>query len=222
MLWQTDEISARRPRIVDEIRHGLWFFEQSLWDAVPELARSLRRELPGAPVPLRFGTWVGGDMDGNPHVGADTIEDALERARTLARELFRAEIRRLGEAWGMATTVIGEVPELDDDDAPEPYRAALVEIWGRLADDRYADGDALLLDLRELETALRAHRGDRIADGALADVVVRAEVFGLHLAALDVRVHAREVREGQQAGASGARRGGARAAAARSRARSVA
>ena len=197
MLWQTDEISVRRPRVVDEIRHGLWFFEQSLWDAVPELARSLHRLLPGAPVPLRFGTWIGGDMDGNPYAGADTIEDALERARTLARDLFRSEIRRLGEAWGMASTVIGDVPELPED-APEPYRAALVRIWGTLADDGYADGEALLGDLSQLEHALREHRGGRIADGTLADVIVRAQVFGLHLAALDLRVHAREVREGSE------------------------
>jgi len=218
VLWQTDEISARRPRVVDEIRHGLWFFETSLWDAVPELARSLRRSLPDARVPLRFGSWIGGDMDGNPNAGADTVEDALERARTLARELFRAEIRRLGEGWGMATTVIGDVPELSAGDAAEPYRAALVEIWGRLADDRYADGDALLGDLRRLDAALRAHRGDRIADGALADVVTRAEVFGLHFASLDLRVHAREVREGAErvraalvAAARSQRRHGARA-----------
>ena len=195
VLWQTGEISARRPRVVDEIRHGLWFFEQSLWDAVPELGRSLRRELPAAPVPLRFGSWIGGDMDGNPNAGADTIEDALERARALARDLFRGEIRRLGEAWGMASTVVGTLPELDAD-AHEPYRAALVRIWGALADDAYADGAALLEDLRLLDRVLREHRATRIADGALADVVVRAQVFGLHLATLDLRVHASEVRAG--------------------------
>src|SRR5262249_41817952 len=119
---------------------------------------------------------------------------ALERARTLARDLFRVEIRNLGEAWGMASTVIGPVPELDDE-GPEPYRSALVRIWGTLADDGYADGSALVADLQELEHALRAHRGGRVADGALGDLVVRAQVFGLHLAALDLRVHAREVRE---------------------------
>src|SRR5262249_35203552 len=179
VLWQSDEISARRPRVVDEIRHGLWFFEQGLWDAVPELARTIRRELPDADVPLRFGSWIGGDMDGNPNAGADTIEDALERARTLARHLFRVEIRNLGGAWGMASTVIGPVPELDDE-GPEPYRSALVRIWGTLADDGYADGSALVADLQELEHALRAHRGGRVADGALGDLVVRAQVFGLH------------------------------------------
>jgi len=194
VLWQTDEISARRPRVVDEIRHGLWFFEQSFWDAVPELARAIRRGLPGAGVPLHFGSWIGGDMDGNPNAGADTIEDALERARTLARDLFRVEIRRLGEAWGMASTLIGDVPELEDG-GPEPYRTALARIWGTLADDGYSDGAALLADLRALQQALRGHRGARVADGALGDVIVRAEVFGLHLASLDLRVHAREVRE---------------------------
>ena len=193
ILWQTDEVSVRRPRVVDEIRHGLWFFETSLWDAVPELARRLRRDVPGAVVPLRFGSWIGGDMDGNPNAGAKTIDEALERARLLARELYQREIRRLGEAWGMAADLIGPTPELPAD-SPEPYRAELVRIWGRLADDGYADGAALLADLRLLDVALRAHRGDRIADGALADVIVRAEVFGLHLAALDVRVHAGEVR----------------------------
>ncbi len=193
VLWQTDEISARRPRVVDEIRHGLWFFEESLWDAVPELARSLRRELPEAAIPLRFGTWIGGDMDGNPSAGAETIEDALERARTLARDLFRGEIRKLGEAWGMASTVVGVVPELPGD-SPEPYRTELVRIWGGLADDAYADGAALLHDLHILQRVLRDHRGGRIADGVLADVVVRAEVFGLHLASMDLRVHASEVR----------------------------
>ncbi len=195
VLWQTDEISARRPRVVDEIRHGLWFFEQSLWDAVPELGRSLRRELPATPVPLRFGSWIGGDMDGNPNAGADTIEDALERARALARDLFRGEIRRLGEVWGMASTVVGTLPELDAG-AHEPYRAALVRIWGALADDAYADGAALLEDLLLLDRVLREHQATRIADGALADVVVRAQVFGLHLATLDLRVHASEVRAG--------------------------
>jgi phosphoenolpyruvate carboxylase len=192
ILWQTDEVRSRRPRVVDEIRQGLWFVEQSLWDAVPRLARALGGRLPDAVAALRFGTWIGGDLDGNPNAGADTIEDALERARQLASELYRAELRRLGAAWGMSTTVLGEVPELGGED--EPFRARLVEIWGRLADDGYADGEALLADLDRLDVALRAHRGARVADGALADVRARVRVFGLHLAKLDVRVHASAVR----------------------------
>ena len=197
ILWQTDEVSVRRPRVVDEIRHALWFFEQSFWDAVPELARSLRRLVPEAPLPLRFGTWVGGDMDGNPAAGAETIADALERSRALALELYRAEIRKLGVAWGMSTTIVGDVPELAGS-ADEPFRGELVRIWGLLADDAYEDAGAFTADLDGLDRALRAHGGARIADGSLADLRVRAEVFGLHLATLDLRLHASEVREGSE------------------------
>ncbi len=122
LLWQTDEVRSKRPRVVDEIRQGLWFFEQSFWNAVPDLERALAERLQGAGEALRFGSWIGGDLDGNPNVGPETIEDALERARRLARELYRAELTSLGAAWGMSTTVIGDVPERSGDD--EPFRAA--------------------------------------------------------------------------------------------------
>jgi phosphoenolpyruvate carboxylase len=192
LLWQTDEIRSKRPRVVDEIRQGLWFFEQSFWNAIPDLERALGRRLEGAGEALRFGSWIGGDLDGNPNVGPETIEDALERARQLARELYRTELRALGAAWGMSTTVIGQVPELSGKD--EPFRAVLVEIWERLGADAYADGDALLADLDDLDALLRAHRGERVADGRLADLRARARTFGLHLAKLDVRVHASAIR----------------------------
>jgi len=192
LLWQTDEIRSKRPRVVDEIRQGLWFFEQSFWNAIPDLERALGTRLQGAEAALRFGSWIGGDLDGNPNVGPETIEDALERARQLARELYRAELRTLGAAWGMSTTVIGRVPERDADD--EPFRAMLVEIWERLGADKYADGNELLADLDDLDALLRAHRGERVANGRLADLRARARTFGLHLAKLDLRVHASAIR----------------------------
>ena len=61
ILWQTDEVRAVRPRVVDEIRHGLWFFEESLFDAGERLLRDYRRRVPGARPPFSFGTWIGGD-----------------------------------------------------------------------------------------------------------------------------------------------------------------
>ena len=63
MLWQADEVRTRRPQVVDEIRNGHWFFEQSLIDAAERLLAEYRRRLPDAPVPLRFGSWSGGDAD---------------------------------------------------------------------------------------------------------------------------------------------------------------
>ena len=194
ILWQTDEVRSRRPRVVDEIRNGLWFVEASLWQALPRLVRELRDAIPGAPPPLRLGTWIGGDMDGNPNAGADTIVDALERARTLARDLLRRDVRALGSAWGMSTELVGAVPELDST-SDEPYRAELVRIWERLAADEYGDAEELADDLARVDATLRAHGAARVADGALADLRARVEVFGLHVATLDLRVHAKDVRE---------------------------
>ena len=84
ILWQTDEVRAVRPQVVDEIRHGLWFFEQSLFDAGERVLADYRRFLPGAPPPFHFGSWIGGDLDGNPTVNGETILLALERARSAA------------------------------------------------------------------------------------------------------------------------------------------
>jgi phosphoenolpyruvate carboxylase len=195
VLWQTDVVRSTRPRVVDEIRTGLWFVETSLWDAAPVVVRTLRRVVPGAPAPLRFGSWIGGDMDGNPAAGAETVREAVERARSLARDLYRRDVRELAQGWGMSTTVIGDVPELEVD-GDEPYRAFLTRIWGRLGDDGYRDGAALAEDLATLDRTLRTHHGAAIADGALADLRARVDVFGLHLASLDLRAHAREVRSG--------------------------
>ncbi len=193
-LWQTDPVRTTRPRVVDEIRAGLWFFETSLWQAVPAVVRALRHEIPGAPAPLRFGTWIGGDMDGNPSTGAETVREAAERARELARELLMRDVRALAVAWGMSTEVIGPVPELGTD-SDEPYRAFLTSIWERLRADGYHTGAELAADLERIDGALRAHRAAAIADGALADLRARIEVFGLHLASLDLRAHVGEVRE---------------------------
>lgn len=194
ILWQTDEVRSQRPRVVDEIRHGLWFVERSFWQALPRLVRELREAIPTAPPPLRLGSWIGGDMDGNPNTGAETIVDALERARTLARELLQREVRALGSAWGMSTELVGAVPELGST-SDEPYRDALVRIWDRLAEDGYSDADELAADLDRIDAALRAHGAVRVADGALSDLRARVDVFGLHIATLDLRVHSKEVRE---------------------------
>src|SRR5947208_319354 len=77
LLWQTDEVRSKRPRVVDEIRNGLWFFEQSLIESAEWLLADYRAQVPDAPSPLRFGTWIGGDADGNPNAGAETIREAL-------------------------------------------------------------------------------------------------------------------------------------------------
>jgi phosphoenolpyruvate carboxylase len=217
-LWQTDEVRSQRPRVVDEIRHGLWFFEQSLLDVAPALVGDLRRSVPATGSPLRFGSWIGGDQDGNPNAGPRTIEEALTRARRLVLERYRAEVRELAARLGVADTLVGVSPELrrsiarDERAMPEyaarigrtnehePYRRKLSLVWHRLGEtivrrsDGYPSPRELLADLELVDRSLRANRGGRLADGRLAALRRRVELFGFHLATLDVRLHAAELR----------------------------
>jgi phosphoenolpyruvate carboxylase len=218
-LWETDEVRSLRPRVVDEIRHGLWFFEQSLLEEATDLTRELRRRLPGVSTPLRFGTWIGGDQDGNPAAGPETIGAALERARELALHHYRTEVRRLAEFVGVASTLVPVLPELAQSierdereladyaaaigaqNTGEPYRRKLSFVWQRLgetlADDPagYDSAAAFLADLDLVDRSLRSNRGGRLADGRLADLRTCVEVFGFHLAKLDVRLHANDLPE---------------------------
>jgi phosphoenolpyruvate carboxylase len=209
-LWQTDEVRSRRPRVVDEIRNGHWFFEQSLIDAAERLLADYRAAVPGAPPPLRFGTWIGGDADGNPNTGPETVAEALARARRLLLGRYRDEVRELAAAIGVSSRLTPvsdellssiarderELPEtaaeLGDQNLDEPYRRKLSIMWRRLDADAYASVDAFAEDLAVLDRSLRANRGARIADGALARLRRRVELFGFHLAKLDLRVHARD------------------------------
>jgi phosphoenolpyruvate carboxylase len=210
-LWQTDEVRGQRPRVVDEVRHGLWFFEQSLFEAAPRLLAAYRRSLPGAPLPFRFGTWIGGDQDGNPEAGPETIEAALDRARELSLARYRAEVRALAASLGVSGSLAGVSDDLlasiacDEEELPEyaaaigsqnegePYRRKLSFVWWRLGNDGYSRARELADDLGVIDASLRAHRGARIAEGALATLRRRVEIFGFHLAKLDVRLHAREL-----------------------------
>ena len=220
VLWQTDEVRSIRPSVDDEIRQGLWFFEASLLDVGADLAARLDEELPGlGSLPLQFGTWIGGDQDGNPNATPDQIGNALARARTLALRRYRDEVRELARAIGVSDTLVQVDDALrasierDDHDLPwvhaetalrnehEPYRRKLTAIWRRLDNELtgrdepgYRRAAELAADLDIVDASLRHHLGARIADGRLASLRRRVAVFGLHIARLDVRVHADQVR----------------------------
>ena len=213
ILWQTDEVRADRPRVGDEIRHGLWFFEESLFDAGERLLREYRRLAPGTRPPFSFGSWIGGDTDGNPEVNAQTITAALERARESALSRYRADVRALSIAVSSSGSLVGISAELADslaarrprmpryrDDvvqmmSSEHYRRKLSYMWWRLGNDGYPGPDALREDIAIVKRSLEANRGARIAHGAIDALDRRVELFGFHLAKLDVRLHASEVRD---------------------------
>ena len=219
-LWQADEVRSRRPRVVDEIRHALWFFETTLLDVAPDVLAEYRERLPGAPSPLRFGSWVGGDQDGNPEAGPQTVPEWLDRARRLALTRYRGEARSLARAIGVSTRMVPVSDELlrsieadeeelagfarviGDQNFDEPYRRKLSFVGRRLdnlidgsSEPGYAEAGALLADLELMDASLRANRGARIADGPLAALRRRVELFGFHIAKLDVRLHANQLAE---------------------------
>jgi phosphoenolpyruvate carboxylase len=199
ILWQTDEVRSHRPRVVDEIRQALWFLEDSLWDAAADLLAAWHDHLPGRP--LRFGTWIGGDLDGNPNAGAETVREAVERGSALVRELLRRDVRALAASWGMSSTLVAADDSVGAVDLPpernptEPYRRRLTAIWERLGADGYRSADELRDELDLVEASLRAHGGSRIADGGLAGLRRHLDTFGLTGPALDLRVHARQLRD---------------------------
>ncbi len=118
-MWQTDELRRERPNPLDEARSVLYFLAVIVADGVPELfddidavLRSIDGELPGNRVPVRFGSWVGGDRDGNPNVTSETTVAVLAVQRAMALRLLVAEIERLSAELSVSTSVVGVSPEL--------------------------------------------------------------------------------------------------------------
>jgi len=211
LLWQTDEVRHDSLRVADEIRHGLWFFEHSLMSAAGDLLADWRDRFPTAPPPLRFGSWIGGDLDGNPNTGPETISAALDRSRSLALDRYRSEVRALAVELSASRSLVRVSDELesslerDEHELPEyaaeigarntvePYRRKLSFMWWRLGNDGYRRPEELLADLAVIRRSLGAHGGARIADGRVARLERMVEIFGFHLAKLDVRLHVREL-----------------------------
>lgn len=105
LLWLTDEVRNFKPSVLDEVKIGLWYFSESLFEVVPRLYESLERSLAvhypnhtfELPILLKFGSWMGGDRDGNPHVTAEVTRETLREHQELARQYFSKHIADLAE-----------------------------------------------------------------------------------------------------------------------------
>ena len=217
VMWQSSELRSTRPRVIDEVRRTLFFFEEVLFDATAEVVDELERVIavtyPGLRVPpslLRWGSWAGGDQDGNPNCTADVLREALDLHNDLAVRFLRGRVRELAASLGISRRVTGVSHALDasiDADiaampraaqeitahnADEPYRRKLWIIWERLSptsEHPYRSDQDLIDDLRLVHDSLVAHRGSRIAARGVHRLIRQAEIFGRFTATLDLRQH---------------------------------
>jgi phosphoenolpyruvate carboxylase len=221
--WQTAEASPVRPSVQDEHHHVGFYLANPIYRIVPAFYETLADALQivyGIAVPLprllSFATWVGGDMDGNPNVGAETMANSLATQRAHVLEHYIADIDGLARLLSQTIDRVGLDPALAQKleqyrkefpqaaaqirprHADMPYRCLLTLIRARLEatlDDGHAEGyhsaDELLADLMLIAHSLIDHRGLNAGAYAVRRLVWRVRTFGLHLARLDARQDSR-------------------------------
>ena len=179
-----------------------------------ELERELGGNQPVASF-LRMGQWIGGDRDGNPNVSADTLALALRRQAEVALRHYLTEVHHLGRELSLSSNLVqvsaemlqlaARSPDTSEHRRDEPYRRALTGVYARLAatlreltggeaarhavapQNAYASAGDFLADLRVIEASLRSHRGAALVGERLRPLMRAVEVFGFHLATVDLR-----------------------------------
>ena len=220
--WQTSEASAVHPTVQDELEHVGFYLTGPLYRVIPVLYENLSRawlsafgdDAPSACV-MRFASWVGGDMDGNPNVGADTIRNALMAQRAQILQRYSGDLGKLERLLSQTVSRVQIAPALRErlDDylqalpaAAEairprhrdmPYRCLLTLMQARIDATRndgehaYASVAELEADLRLIIDSLKQHKGSHAGAFAVQRLLWRVRTFGFHLARLDVRQDAR-------------------------------
>jgi len=225
LLYRTSVLRATRPGPLDEVETIMTVFDQTLFRAVPRLYRATEATLIGdasgsvpTPVPafVRFGSWVGGDRDGNPYVTAEVTRQAVATHAEHALRWLRAAVLRVGRTMTLdagdtpasrelmeslaADSVAGPVAfdEVSVRSPHEPHRQKMLIIAERVRATRdgeleasYRSPDALLDDLRLVQRSLHQAGARRAAHGELQHLIWSVETFGFHLAELEIRQHSR-------------------------------
>jgi phosphoenolpyruvate carboxylase len=225
--YSTNEVRAMRPRVADEVRRLLFFFETVLFDAAADLARDYDRIVGASAngLPLAFGSWAGGDMDGNPNVGAATILETLRAHRLLALTLLLDRIAPLRQTFSQSGVTLPVAERLiaslerDEQELPEtaaflaerypheagePLRRKLAYIAARLRNTLASTKgehpaepgyDSPDRLASDLE-AIRESVGSRfVAHGRIDRLLWQVRIFGFHLATLEVRENAPDLHE---------------------------
>jgi phosphoenolpyruvate carboxylase len=216
-LWQTRLLRYTKLTVLDEIDNALSYYEATFLREIPKLYANLERELGQKDLHsfLRMGQWIGGDRDGNPNVNADTLNYALRRQAEVALRHYLTEVHFLGGELSMSARLVDISPAMQtlansspDQNAhreDEPYRRALTGVYARLAatlknltggdaarhavapQNAYATSGELVADLRTIAMSLASHHGQSLLAHRLKPLTRAVQVFGFHLATVDLR-----------------------------------
>lgn len=226
-LWQTDEVRLAKPTVDDEIRMGLRYFRLSLFEALPkiyaEVAESFRDvygvevDKNSLPSLVRFGSWIGGDRDGNPLVKPDSTRNALQMARALILREYLYDVEALSDRLSSSRRQTGVSKDLlsrlqhyeriipgvhlawGPHNTTESYRRFLSYMFHKLQQSRdavdaaaaYASAAEFEEDLLLVQNSLHANRGERLSRTYVDSILRKLRTFGFHLHTLDIRQHAR-------------------------------
>lgn len=221
ILWQTDELRHHKPTVLDEVRNGLYYFDQTLFDVLPEIHHELEacleknysQTLWEVPNFLRFGSWIGGDRDGNPNVTHEVTWETLNRQRRLVVKKYKEVLVDLMKRYSHSTTRVEVSEELlqfleekeeqyltNDKKWPvktEAYRRVFALIIERVkqvgkSDIGYKSADELLEDLFVIKRSLNQRHPAAHVLKTIKKLIRQVQLFGFHLATLDIRNHSGE------------------------------
>jgi phosphoenolpyruvate carboxylase len=216
-LWQTRMLRYTKLTVSDEIENALSYYHATFLRQIPRLYREVESHLHGHEVAnfFRMGHWIGGDRDGNPFVTAETLRTALARQSETALRYYLTEVHLLGAELSTSQLLAPVTPAMQSlaERSPdrnahredEPYRRALIGVYARLAatlhaltgtealrhavapQDPYAGAEDFLADLRTIEASLHHHHAQALIAPRLAPLMRAVQVFGFHLATVDLR-----------------------------------
>jgi phosphoenolpyruvate carboxylase len=220
ILWQTDELRDRKPTVMDEVSNGLYYFDETLFELLPEIHQDLEdclseqypEEKWHVPNFLRFGSWIGGDRDGNPNVTPNITWKTLQKQRNLALKKYRESLIKLLKRMSHSTnrvTVSDELIQsierecdiLDEHEQwrvkHEIYRVKIVIMLKKLdhvgkSELGYRSAEEFLDDLLLIQQSLQNHHPSGYELKSLRQLLRQVKLFGFHLATLDIRNHSGE------------------------------
>ena len=211
IIWNTDDLKRTKPSPFDEARWGLAIIEDSLWETIPKVYRRLNsiflknmnRGLPKNFNPIQFGSWMGGDRDGNPNVTAKVTKEVILLSRWEAAKLYEKSLTKIIRSYSMkkcSKKISSKVGKTF-----EPYRVFLRPLRDKLrlthrSIEQYfinktpldkkillSSTEEILKPLRVVRESLEQNQNENVASGDLLDLMRRAKCFGINLARLDIR-----------------------------------